>query len=187
MKKLVLTTALVALAGPAFAHTGVGLHTHGLAAGFTHPFLGADHLLAMLAVGLWGAAALPARLWLAPATFVGGMIAGAGLQLAGVTMPYVEGMIALSVLAFGLMTAFALRVPAAAALVLTSLFALSHGYAHAAEASGTLQLYLAGFIAATALIHAAGVGFGLAILRFRHALPVLGLGIAAAGVAMLAG
>lgn len=187
MKKFVLAAALATLAGPALAHTGVGLHTHGLAAGFTHPFLGADHLLAMLAVGLWGAAALPKRLWLAPATFVGGMIAGAGLQLAGIAMPYVEGMIALSVLAFGLMTAFALRVPAAAALALTGLFALSHGYAHAAEASGAFSAYLIGFVGATALIHAAGVGFGLSILRFRYALPVLGAGIAAAGVAMLAG
>lgn len=187
MKKLVLTTALATFTGPALAHTGVGLHTHGLAAGFTHPFLGADHLLAMLAVGLWGAAALPHRLWLAPASFVGGMIAGAGLQLAGMTLPHVEGMIALSVLAFGLMTAFALRVPAVAALALTALFALSHGYAHAAEASGTFSAYLAGFVAATALIHAAGVGVGLGVLRFRYALPVLGAGIAAAGIAMLAG
>lgn len=187
MKKLVLAGILAGLAGPALAHTGVVPHSHGFVLGFTHPLFGLDHLLAMVAVGLWSAAALPGRLWLGPATFLAGMLGGAGLQAMGIALPQVEGLIALSVLALGLMTAFALRVPASAALVITGLFALGHGHAHMAEAAGDATTYLLGFLVATALIHGAGIGLGTLLLRSRYLLPATGAVIAAAGLALVAG
>jgi urease accessory protein len=186
MKKHLFTAALMLGATPAFAHTGHS-HADGMVAGFLHPFMGADHLTAMVAVGLFGAAALRGRLWAAPATFLAAMIGGALLAFGGVALPMVEGGIALSVLVLGLLCAFALRVPAALALGLTGVFALFHGYAHGAEASGSALAYVAGFSLATALLHGAGVVLGLKATAYRFALPVLGGGIAAAGLAFLAG
>lgn len=187
MKKLALIAALGLITGPALAHTGLEGHVHGFTAGFSHPFFGADHLLAMFAVGLYGAAAMADRLWLAPATFVGGMIAGALLQTCGITLPQVEGFIAVSVLGLGLLTAFALRIPTALALGLTAFFALFHGYTHAAEASGAMTSYALGFVLGTSAIHASGVGLGRLFQSLRFALPAAGAVIAAAGLALLAG
>lgn len=186
MKKLLTAVALCAIASPALAHTG---HTHadGLVAGFLHPFMGVDHLMAMVAVGLFGAAAMRGRVWAAPATFVTAMIGGALLAYGGVALPMVEGSIALSVLVLGLMCAFALRVPAGLALGLTAVFAVFHGYAHGAEATGGALAYVAGFSVATSLLHGAGVVMGLKATAYRYALPVLGGGIALAGAALLAG
>jgi urease accessory protein len=186
MKKLLTAVAFSAIASPALAHTGHS-HADGLIAGFMHPFMGADHLLAMVAVGLFGAAAMRGRVWAAPATFVSAMIGGALLAYGGMALPMVEGGIALSVLLLGLMCAFALKVPTTLALGLTALFAMFHGYAHGAEATGGALAYVAGFSVATALLHGAGVLIGLKATAYRYALPVLGGGIAAAGVAFLAG
>lgn len=186
MKKLLTAAALSVIASPALAHTGHS-HADGLAAGFTHPFMGADHLAAMVAVGLFGAAAMRQRVWAAPATFVAAMIGGAMLAWSGVGLPMVEGGIALSVLVLGLMCAFALRVPAPLALGLTALFAVFHGYAHGAEATGGALAYVAGFSVATALLHGAGVLMGMKATAYRYALPVLGGGIAATGALFLAG
>jgi urease accessory protein len=185
MKKLLTAVALSAIASPALAHTGHS-HADGLVAGFIHPFMGADHLLAMVAVGLFGAAAMRSKAWAAPATFVAAMLGGAGLAFGGVALPMVEGGIALSVLVLGLMCAFALKVPTSLALGLTALFALFHGYAHGVEATGGALAYVAGFSVATALLHGAGVVMGLKATAYRYALPVLGGGIAAAGALLLA-
>lgn len=177
-------------AGSASAHLG---HDggHGAASlidGLAHP-LGADHLLAMVAVGAWSAAgAGTARRWLGPLCFLLAMSFGALLGLAGVQARFVEPSLALSVLMLGAMLAFATRLPTGAGLVLVSLTALLHGLAHGAElpAGASVAAYAAGFLLTTAMLHAGGVGLGLA-LRQRSARLWQGLGatLGAAGLTLL--
>lgn len=190
MKALLKTSALaalaVSLAGPAFAHTGAGA-THGLLAGIGHPLLGPDHLLAMLSVGVWSALAVPGRAWLAPLAFVSAMLAGAGLSLAGIGLPAVEGMIAASVLVLGLMVVAGGRMPVTAGVALCGLFAMFHGHAHAGEATGTVLAYIAGFSLSTAAIHLAGIGIGRAVSRQTLARYAVGGLVTAAGAFILAG
>ena len=139
MKRLLSSLVALATAAPAFAHPG-----HGLASGFVpgliHPLTGADHLLAMLAVGLWSGFALPRRVWIGAATFMTAMLAGAGLGWAQVPLPGVEAVILASVVAMGLLTLGA-RSDQPGALTALSLaaiatFAAFHGHAHASEATG---------------------------------------------------
>jgi urease accessory protein len=175
----------------AFAHTGADAGQHhdaagALAAGFSHPFTGLDHLAAMVAVGVWSAMS-SRRAWLAPLAFGGTLLVGALLGLAGVTLPAVEPMIAASLLVLGLLVATNARLPAAAGAALAAVFALFHGLAHGAELAGpTAAFALAGMVAATALLHAAGIGIGL-LLRSRSAwLPrVAGTAVALFGIALL--
>jgi urease accessory protein len=187
---------LASLAAPALAHPGHPggeAHDAGFAAGFAHPFGGFDHLLAMLAVGLW-AVQFAARtgnrsaVWLLPAAFVLPMGAGFLLALNGIALPGVEAGIALSVLILGLAVAFAARPPLAAAMVVTATFAIFHGYAHGAEmGDGAASAYAAGMLLATALLH--GAGLVAALLSQQIATPVLtraaGAVVAVAGVVIL--
>ncbi|MCE6950208.1 HupE/UreJ family protein [Cereibacter sphaeroides] len=186
MKKLALATALTALAAPAMAHTGHG-DASGLAHGFLHPMLGADHLLAMLGVGLWSGFALPRKVWAGAASFLAAMTAGAGLAWAGVALPAVETWIAASVLLVGLLVALSQKGGRVALpLAGIAVFAAAHGHAHAAEATGAAGAYLAGFLASTALLHL----LGIAVARGAGAgLPqkLMGGAIAGAGLLMLAG
>ena len=181
----------LALAAPAFAHTGVGVHSHGFAAGFLHPLLGLDHLLAMLGVGVWAAQLGKRATWLVPAAFVAVMIAGAGLALSGIAMPMVEFGIAGSVLVIGALIAFGTRLPVGLAMGLVGLFALFHGHAHGTELPGFAHpaAYGAGFVAATALLHAGGVGIALLLRRHAARLPVriAGAAMALAGGGLLLG
>jgi urease accessory protein len=181
MKKLTLATALTLLAAPAMAHPG---HGFGFTAGLLHPLTGADHMLAMLAVGLWSGLALPRRIWAGAATFMAAMTAGAGLAMAGLTLPGVEGMIAASVLVLGLMVAFA-RQGQTAMLTLIALFAAAHGFAHGAEASGAVLPYLGGMLAATAGLHLAGLTLAARVARHPIAQRLLGAGLAGSGLFML--
>jgi len=177
----------------AYAHTGIG-HTAGFTHGFVHPISGIDHVLAMIAVGLFAAQLGGRALWLVPASFVG-MMAGAGvLGAAGVQLPFAEVGIAISVVALGLIVAFHARPPVAMAMALVAFFALFHGHAHGAEipenASGLT--YGVGFIAATTLLHAVGIGIGLAVggLPLRHSerlLQLCGGAISLVGAAILFG
>lgn len=176
----------VVAATPALAHTGVG-HAAGFAAGLAHPVFGADHLLAMLSVGVWSALAVPNRMWLTPLAFVTAMLAGAALAFAGVALPAVEGMIAASVLAFGLMIAIGARLTPAAGVALVGLFAAFHGHAHASEATGGVLAYVAGFALATAAIHLAGISIGTVLIRRGPARLALGAAVTMAGAAMMAG
>ncbi len=160
--------ALALAAGTAAAHTGHG--TESLFEGLAHP-LGLDHLLAMVAVGVWSAAAFDgARRWLAPLTFLAAMTAAALLAMAGATLPFVEHGIALSVALFGAMLAFPRRVPAVPGLVLVAAAAALHGMAHGAElpAGASVAGYALGFLVTTATLHAGGVGLGT-LLRERGA------------------
>jgi urease accessory protein len=188
---------LASIAAPALAHPGHPggeAMTAGFAAGFAHPFGGFDHLIAMLAVGLWAvqqAATQPRALWLLPASFVAAMAAGFGLGLIGVALPGVEAGIALSVLLLGLIVAFAVRPPLPAAMVVAALFALVHGHAHGTEiADGSQMLtYAAGMLLATALLH--GTGLVAARLAQQVNLGLLtraaGAAVAVAGVVILVG
>lgn len=181
---------LVAGGAPVLAHTGVPGHEHGgLAAGLAHPVGGLDHLLAMLAVGIWSAliARGTSRVWLAPAAFVTFMLVGAGAGIAGLGLPLVETGIALSVVALGLLIAARADLPALASAGLVGLFAVYHGYAHGAEASGSIAPYMLGFALTTAALHLTGIGLGLGLARLRWAAPVAGGLIACTGAWLLAG
>ena len=186
---LALFTALTALSGAAQAHTGHG--THSLMEGLAHPF-GLDHLLAMVAVGVWSVSALPqGKAWWGPATFLLALVASAALGAAGVTVPYLEQAIALSVVLFGAMLVLASRaMPVALGLGLVAAASALHGLAHGAETPATgFAGYAAGFMLTTAVLHIVGVGVGLAIQRWlgqRRGAVLGGLGaaLAAAGVVL---
>jgi urease accessory protein len=193
MLTIVAALAVAGFAGPALAHTGVSA-THDLAHGFLHPLGGLDHVLAMVAVGLYAAQLGSRSLWLLPAAFVGTMIVGGILGYAGVPVPMVEQGIGVSVVAMGLAIAVGLRLPTLAAMALVGLFALVHGHAHGSEGAELASFfsYVAGFVAATSVLHAAGIVLGLALERLSTPTATVltrGAGVAGAlaGVAILAG
>lgn len=191
--RLTLATLVASVPSAAFAHTGVG-DTAGFSHGFWHPITGLDHVLAMVMVGVLAWQLGGRALWLVPGTFVLVMALGGALGTAGVTVPYVEVGIALSVVALGAMVAFGVRLPLAAAMAVAGLFAVFHGHAHGAEMpeSAAGLAYGLGFMLATALLHAAGVGIGFLIgwLGAKQGPVVVrstGATTALAGVAILTG
>jgi urease accessory protein len=179
-----LAVLMVAGAQPALAHSG---HGEGFAAGFGHPFSGLDHVLAMLAVGLWAALRGGRAVWFWPAAFVGAMIAGFGLAQADVAIPRLEPMIAASVVLLGAAIAIGLRAPVWLGVLGIAIAGSLHGFAHGLEVSGSALPFAAGFALATAILHAAGIGLG--VLAQRQVMPVAvrlaGAGIAAAGLVMV--
>jgi urease accessory protein len=188
---LILPTTLI-MVSPAFAHTGVG-DSSGLAHGFMHPVGGTDHVLAMVAVGLFAALLGGRALWLVPASFVGMTVVGGALGMAGVSVPFVEIGIGLSVVVLGAVVALRLNLSIAAAMALAGFFAIFHGYAHGAEMPDTASgfAYGAGFVLATAMLHVLGICLGLATqrmgrIRGPNIAPATGGMIALAGVALLA-
>lgn len=188
--KLLIATPLATLACAAQAHTGHG--TSSLLDGLVHPF-GLDHLLAMVAVGVWSVGALPAhKAWQGPAAFLLALVASAALGAAGLGLPFLEQGLALSVVLSGAMLLAQRRLPAGAGLGLIALAASLHGLAHGAEAPATgFAGYAAGFLLTTAALHAAGVGIGLGIQRRlaeRHgfALGTLGAALGGAGLFLFA-
>lgn len=192
LRPLLAATALLAPTA-AFAHPGHA-EAVGFMAGFGHPIGGLDHVLAMVLVGVFAFQLGGRALWLIPATFVAVMAAGGGLGMAGIEVPFVETGIALSVVALGAAVAFGVKAPVAAAMAVVGLFAVFHGHAHGAEmpAASSGAAYVAGFLLATAALHAAGVGFGVLIGRVGTQggfWIVRGAGAAAslAGVALLVG
>lgn len=183
--RLRMIAALSLLATPAFAHTGTGFHLHGWEDGMMHPLTGADHIAAMVTVGLW-AAFLGARALLAlPAAFLAAMACGAALGSVGLVFPALETLIAASVIALGAVLAFGFSVPVTLSAALCGAFALAHGMAHGAEmpANAAGLAYGLGFVIATAALHATGI----AAVRFgATALRVAGAGVALAGLVFLA-
>ncbi|MET0498750.1 MAG: HupE/UreJ family protein [Steroidobacteraceae bacterium] len=157
-----LLLCLVALPGLAFAHPGPH-HAVDSWSGFLHPLTGIDHLLAMLAVGLWSVQLGRKAMWVLPAVFPVAMLLGAVLGMANVGLPLIEPMIAASVIVMGAAVACGLRLPVTASAVLISFFAIFHGYAHVAEmpVNSTMASYTAGFVAATVLLNFLGVRAGL--------------------------
>ena len=189
-KRGLLALMLLGLSGVAQAHTS-GLPHADFAVGLAHPLGGLDHLLAMVAVGLWAAQQQDRRaLWQVPLAFVLIMAVGGLLGFLGIALPAVELGIAGSVLILGLLIALALRLPVAASAGLVSLFALFHGYAHGAEmtAGASVLLYSLGFLLATVLLHASGVVVALAAKPGLAArlVRVGGAAIAVSGMALLA-
>ena len=179
-----LVTSIFALAflvpAVALAHTGHGA-TGGFAHGFVHPIFGMDHVLAMVAVGLFAGQLGGRALWLVPAAFVGVMALGGALGVAGIAVPAVEIGIALSVVVLGAAVAFRLKAPVALAMILVGAFAVFHGHAHGTEMPETAVglAYGAGFMLATALLHGAGIGLGFLAAKAAEArgtLLVRGLG-----------
>jgi len=153
--------------------------------------LGLDHVLAMVAVGLWAAQIGGRSRWALPAAFVALMTAGGALGMAGVHLPMVETGILLSVLVLGAVIAAALRPPMAVGMALVGMFALFHGHAHGSEipAAASGIAYATGFILATAALHGCGVGLGMLAQRRMTLLPVrmAGAAIAVAGLCLWLG
>lgn len=179
--------ALILLPTVAFAHPGHG--ADGFAHGFTHPLGGLDHVLAMVAVGLYAALLGGRALWLVPASFIGMMAVGGALGMAGIALPFTEIAIALSVVALGLAITLRAEVPVIVAMALTGAFAIFHGHAHGAEmpADAAGLSYAAGFLLATTLLHITGIALGLVAGRLTgwRVAQAAGGAIALAGVALL--
>lgn len=183
-----MAVAVFSLLPAAYAHSFGADSGAGFVVGFAHPFLGLDHLAAMVAVGLWAAQRGGDGAWRVPLAFVAMMVVGAALAFAGAGLPAVEAGIGASVLVLGLLLAAAVRLPALAAMALIGAFAVFHGYAHAAELPLTASpwLYAAGFLLATAILHATGWYTGRALRAELHwATRAAGLALAGGGVWML--
>jgi urease accessory protein len=188
LQSTIIGWALALVALPALAHVQEG-QAAGFLTGLAHPVSGLDHVLAMIAVGLWGAQLGAPALWLLPVTFPLVMAFGGFLGLLGIPLPGVEAGIALSALALGLAVATSWRPPLVLAAVLVAVFAVFHGHAHGTELpEGQSGLtYSIGFVVATGLLHLAGIGIGV-IQRWpagQRVLRVLGAGVAAGGVYFL--
>lgn len=166
-KSITILAALLLAAGTAPAHAHLDPGAHGsFMAGFSHPLFGTDHVLAMVAVGLWAAMLGGRALWAVPAAFVGVMLAGFLAATAGLPLPFVEPAILASVVAIGLLVALAVPVPVGVGMAVVGFFALFHGHAHGGEIGEATSLgYAGGFAIATALLHAAGVAAGLGVAR----------------------
>jgi len=183
-------TAIVALmlAQPAFAHEQVGV-AGGLVSGLLHPVTGLDHLVAMVAVGIWGAQLGAPAIWVLPITFPLVMAVGGVLGVLKIPLPMPEVIIAVSALILGLAVATRLRIPFAAATIVVAVFAIFHGYVHA-ELPGSANplAYGVGFVTATGLLHLCGIAIGT-LTRWpagERVIQGLGAGIAGLGCYFLA-
>jgi urease accessory protein len=185
-----LAGAILAAATPALAHVGAG-DGSGLAAGFLHPLTGPDHIIAMVAVGLWGAFLGAPAIWALPILFPMVMAFGGAIGMLGLPLPFVETGIAASGLVLGLMVLLGVEAPLWIAAVLVGAFAIFHGYAHGRELPEAAEplAYSLGFVVATGLLHLTGIGFGT-LTRWpagRVAVRTGGGLIAATGFAYLIG
>ena len=161
-------------------------------AGFAHPLGGADHILAMVAIGLWGVMAGGRALWVWPVAFVSTVLVGFAAGILGLHVPLVEPAIAASIVVLGLLIVFAVRAPVLLGAVIAGLFAFFHGHAHGTEAltAGVEPIaYASGFLFATAALHAVGLGAGILMARFsgEQLLRASGGLVAVSGVALIAG
>jgi urease accessory protein len=178
---------LAAACTPASAHTGS--MSGGFVGGFAHPLFGPDHVVAMVAVGLWGAFLGAPAIWLLPIVFPLVMALGGVIGILGAPLPGVEIGIAVSAIVLGLMVALAAKPPLPIAAVIVGVFAIFHGHAHGAELPPGVDAvaYSVGFVVATGLLHLTGIAFGL-LARWpagRLAVRAAGGVIALAGMAFL--
>lgn len=166
MKKSLGLGLLLAIcaATPSLAHTGLGPEG-GFSSGFFHPIFGLDHVVAMVAVGLWGAFLGAPAVWVLPVVFPLVMAFGGALGVMGIVLPQVETGIALSGVILGLAVAFAVRAPLWLAGIVVAIFAIFHGHAHGTELPEAANpfAYAAGFVIATGMLHLAGIGIGLLV------------------------
>jgi urease accessory protein len=175
--------AVAALAPPAFAHEQGGV-AGGLASGLMHPLTGIDHMIAMVAVGIWGAQLGSPAIWLLPVTFPLVMAFGGVAGVLHVRLPMPEVAIALSALVLGAAVAMRARVPFAAAAAVVGVFAVFHGHAHGVELPGAASplAYGAGFVIATGLLHLCGIAIGALSHWPAGARLIQGLGAAIAAL-----
>ena len=187
--QIAIFTLILATSNTSFAHTNDGV-AGGLVSGILHPIKGLDHLVAMVAVGLWGAQLREPAIWILPILFPLIMAVGGLLGLAGLPIPFIEIGIALSALTLGAMVAFRVTLPLVAASGMVGIFAIFHGHAHGTELPDAANplAYGIGFVVSTGLLHLLGILIGL-IVRWpigEKALRVGGGGIAALGLFFLA-
>jgi urease accessory protein len=194
MKRIQVVTISIFVAmisSGAEAHTG--FVANGFMHGFMHPISGWDHILAMIAVGLWAAqlasSGLKRAVWMVPLSFVSMMVIGGILGISGIPLPFVEQGILASVLVFGALVLAGVRLPITASAAIVGLFAIFHGHAHGAEIPATSSglAYALGFALATALLHASGIAFGLIAQRRLSslALRVAGAAVTLGGVYLI--
>ncbi|KAA0215892.1 MAG: hypothetical protein DYG94_06980 [Leptolyngbya sp. PLA3] len=179
--------AVLGLSAPVLAHTGPDMGAHdAFVGGLLHPWLGWDHLLAMLAVGVWAVQIGRRACWVLPAAFVSCMIGGCLLSLLGLRTPMTEAGIVTSVLVLGVMVALRWRPSPALAGVLVGAMAIFHGSAHAAElpAGASVAGFVIGFAVATGALHLLGILIAMRLVDKRPGLVRLaGAGVVATGVA----
>jgi urease accessory protein len=191
LRRWLLLVAFAGLASagvPAWAHEEAG-RAGGFLRGLHHPASGLDHVLAMVAVGIWGAQLGRPAVWLLPVAFPMTMAVGAAMAILGIPLPGVEIGIALSGVALGAMVLFEARPPMPVAVMLVGAFAIFHGHAHGTElpAGASGLLYSIGFVVGTGLLHACGIAVGL-LHRWRAgrvALRAAGAAIAVGGAVFL--
>ena len=187
LKRLSISAAIFAtMTAPAFAHLNPAEHGSFMS-GLTHPLSGADHMLTMIAVGLWAAQIGGKARWVMPAAFVSIMAIGFILALIGAPLPFVEPGIMASVIGLGLLVALAVRVPVAVSATIVGIFALFHGHAHGGElGTATALSFGLGFVMATALLHALGLGLGMLVGgRNQIVTRILGAATALGGAALV--
>lgn len=171
---------------PTLAWAHPGHDSQSLIAGLAHPWSGLDHMMAMLAIGMWATQLGRRMRWLIPFCFVGMMNVGAALSFGGIAIGGVEQGIAVSVCLLGLLLATAMRLPVAISIALTGCFAIFHGYAHTIETlNGNAFAYIAGFSISTAVLHALGVAIALLLNQRQTLIRWVGAGIAISGAALL--
>jgi len=190
IRAVMLALPLALIAAQAGAHTGEGINS-GFASGFWHPIYGWDHVVAMVAVGLWGAFLGSPAIWILPVVFPLVMALGGALGVIGVPLPAVETGIALSGVVLGLLIAFAVRAPIWVAAVIVGVFAIFHGHAHGTELPEAFSPYgyAVGFVVGTGLLHMAGIALGFLTKSEAGTMAVRGAGgvIALVGAAFLFG
>lgn len=190
LTRCLMTIMLLGAVQPLAAHTTGGT-IGGLGSGLGHPFIGIDHLLAMLAVGIWAYQLGGSSVWQVPLVFVLTLLVGASVGLVGPGLPFIEPLIAASVMVLGLLIAMRSRVTPVLASMLVALFALFHGYAHGIEMPLAVSplTYVAGFSLATIGLHVLGVMLAYVIHRTTHTMlmRVGGFGLASTGLLLLVG
>ncbi len=187
VSRLLVLTLTTLSSSPVLAHTGTG-EIMSFSSGFSHPFHGLDHVLAMTTVGIWAGFLRRRAILGLPLAFLSAMLVGVTLALVSVEIPAVEIGIAVSVLVLGAAIALGLKLPPAMAAITCGIFGLVHGYAHGTEMAESASAihFTAGFMLATALLHAGGLAAAASFVRNKPFLnSLLGGGIAVAGAALL--
>jgi urease accessory protein len=184
MRSILICTALTgALVSPALAHTGVG-QTNSFVSGIAHPLNGVDHILAMVAIGLWGVLVGGRAIWVWPMAFVATMLAGFATATLGLRVPFVEPAIWSSTIILGLLVALAAKAPVWLGAAIAGLFAFFHGHSHGTEAATAGFIpYAAGFALSTGGLHTAGIGLGRLAERSTGKVAIRAMG----GFAILVG
>ena len=187
IRSSMLAVSLSVIPTLALAHPGhPGHEGYGVLAGISHPFTGADHMLAMVAVGLWAALRGGKALWAWPAAFVVASVSGFVLAKTGLALPIAEPMILASIIVLGALTAANAKAPTLLGVGLIAVFGAAHGYAHGAESPSASLGFPLGMALSTIVLHGLGLAVGLGLQRLQRPklIRLLGLGAAAGGLVL---